>query len=141
MKKRKGIKNWISVLIVFIFFLNLNQSFSQSITADTNKRFSMKASFSGIRDSITIEQLLQSGKMQPDRNAFEIISVNVSGDGCFGSGYFTFKVNGASFSSTDIELIKKITRSTIFFDSILAKNKVGQLVYLTPFTYRIIPKK
>jgi len=128
------------ILFTSIFLSSTVTSYSQHNNIAKKDKFSMATTIAGYRsgDSISIDELRQSPKLIPDRDAFEILSFTW-GASCLGGTYRAFDVVGDNFREEDIALVGKVY--FLFVDNIKAKNKVGQIVYLKTFNIKIVDKK
>ena len=97
------------------------------------------AGFAGT-DSITVADIIKSGKLEAAVKAFKITGFNwASGGNCLGGTmYHELHVTGDTLQPQDISAIKNLPPGAmIYFDCILAKNPGGKIYQLSPVSYKI----
>lgn len=107
------------------------------------KEVPYKAQISGQTDSITVEALLQAGKIECTNKAFEIVSFTLGvGGNCLVDGFYSeASCPSASFSDQALSLIRRLRSGSRFFlDCVRVKNKVGEVYVLRSSTMRIRSK-
>ena len=93
------------------------------------------------QDSLTVEEFLNAGPIICEHPAFKIVSFRWGEAGtCLGGTFLLgVEVKGDILPKKDRELIKSFwPGTTLFFDDILAINRVGRLFYLQVFSVRIV---
>jgi len=134
-------------LAIATIFINSSFSQNQSLYGCEGKEVPYKAFIKGFEnaDSITIADIIKSGKLESANEAFEVESYTIAfgGSDVGGEGlYSEMHVEKNELSDYNIKILSRLTKiKTIYFDCIKAKNKIGEIYLLKSFSCKTIQKK
>ncbi|MBO9566842.1 MAG: hypothetical protein J7621_28980 [Niastella sp.] len=126
-----------SFLFLLLFpFLTIAQDRCDSIP-----QLPYKAIIAGKTDSITVDAILQAGKVQSSNPAFKVLSFIVGavppGTGCYSEAHCATD----TLSPEVIAYIKRMPpRTRLYFDCVRVKNSIGKEYVLKSTMYKICAK-
>ena len=124
--------------ILFLFLVALN-SHAQECPL---KSISVKPFIAGYmgRDSLTVAEILNAGKLATKNNGFEVLSFYLgTGNGCVGGGGMPVEIHCKSNDLTGeaYQLLKRGAGRTFFFSHAHARNSLGEMYCLAPIAVHL----